>query len=164
MMYTKVFIEFYNWCSSGLIHKTHRIVQLEKYPISRAENPSNLGGQRFYKIFEVLQRVPIKPRVTKENTFYLHNYIDWIQFHQLYNPKWQTKGTQSINAIVWKLMPVSRKEMEQKPETGVRATWMKAPKRMENDLLDLDEQIIIILMRHKIASLIVRSIYMKWRI
>ncbi len=54
MMYTRTFVEIYNWRSRGLVHKTHKIVELEKYPISRAENPLNLGSQRFYKISEVL--------------------------------------------------------------------------------------------------------------
>ncbi len=54
MIYTRAFIEIYNWCYRGLVHETHGIVKLEKYPISRAENPLNLGGQQFYKISEVL--------------------------------------------------------------------------------------------------------------
>ena len=44
-MYTKTFVEIYNWQSPELVPKTHGMVELEKYPISRAENPLNLGGQ-----------------------------------------------------------------------------------------------------------------------
>ncbi len=54
MIYTRVYVEIYNWCSRGLVHKTHGIVEIEKDPIFRAENPLNLDGQRFYKISEVL--------------------------------------------------------------------------------------------------------------
>ncbi len=90
------------------------MIKLEKYLISRAENPLNLGGQRFYKISEVLQSAHFVPRDTEGNTFYLNNYIDWDQFNQLYDTKWQTKGTQSANVIVWKLMSTSRKAIEQR--------------------------------------------------
>ena len=54
VMYIEAFIEFYNWRSRGLVHKTYKMVELEKYPISRVENLLNLGDQRFYKISEVL--------------------------------------------------------------------------------------------------------------
>ncbi len=133
MMYTGAFVEIYNWRSRGLVHKTHRMVELEKYPISRVENPLNLGGQQFYKISEILRSAHVVPRDTKGNTFYLNNYIDWDQFNQLYDPEWQTKGTQSANAIVQKLMPTSRKAMEQRQEAGARVARMKkTPRRMDN--------------------------------
>ena len=81
----------------------------------------NLGVQQFYKISEVLQSAHVVPRDTKGNTFYFNNYINWDQFNQLYDPKWQTKGTRSVNAIVRKLMPVSKKAIEQKQEVEARA-------------------------------------------
>ena len=43
-MYTKIFIEIYNWRSRKLVYKTHAMIKLEKYPISRAENSFNLDG------------------------------------------------------------------------------------------------------------------------
>ena len=52
------------------------MIKLEKYPISRAENPLNLSSQQFYKIFEVLQSAHIMPKDTDGNTSYLNNYID----------------------------------------------------------------------------------------
>ncbi len=92
-MYIGAFVEIYNWRSRGLVHKTYGIVKLEKYLIFKAENPLNLGGQQFYKISEVLQSVHVLPRDTKCNPFYLNNYIDCNQFHQLYDLEWQTTGT-----------------------------------------------------------------------
>ncbi len=113
------------------------MVELEKYPISRAENPLNLGGQRFYKISEVLQSAHVVPRDTEGNTFYLSNYIDWDQFNQIYDPEWQTKGTWSANAIVRKLMPASRKVMEQRQEAGARvARLKKVPKKIDSGSSD----------------------------
>ena len=55
VMYTEAFFEIYNWQNRELVHETHGMVELEKYPISRTENPLNLGSQQFYKISEVLQ-------------------------------------------------------------------------------------------------------------
>ncbi len=75
-MYTGAFVEIYNWRFRGLVHKLHEIVKLEKYPISRTENPLNLGSQRFYIISEVLQRPHVVLKDTEGNIFYLNNYIN----------------------------------------------------------------------------------------
>ena len=86
-MYNKAFVEIYNWHYRELVHETHEIVKLEKYPISRAENPLNLSSQRFYKISEVLLSTHVMPRDGEGNTSYFNNYIDWDQFNQLYDPE-----------------------------------------------------------------------------
>ena len=75
-MYTRALVEVYNWHSRNLVYKIHEIIKLEKYLISKAGNPLNLGGQQFYKISKVLQSAYIISRNTKNNTFYLNNYID----------------------------------------------------------------------------------------
>lgn len=54
MIYTRAFIEIYNWCYRGLVHKTHEMVKLDKYLILRIEHLLNLDSQQFYKISEVL--------------------------------------------------------------------------------------------------------------
>ncbi len=76
MISTEAFVEIYNWRYRGLVNKTHGIVELDKYQISGAENPLNLGSQQFYKISEVLQNAYVVPKDTKDNTSYLNNYID----------------------------------------------------------------------------------------
>ncbi len=137
MIYTGAYVEIYNWRSRGLVHETYGMVELEKYQISRAKNPLNLGVQRFYKISEFLQNVHVVPRDIEGNTFYLNNDIDWDQFNQLYDPEWETKKTRSANAIVQKLMPVSRKAMEQRQEAGARVAQMKkTPRRIDNGSSD----------------------------
>lgn len=77
MIYIKIFIKIYNWHFRKLVHKTHEIVKLEKYLISRAKNFLNPSSQQFYKIFKVLQSTNIILRNIKSNIFYLNNYIDW---------------------------------------------------------------------------------------
>ncbi len=80
-MYIKVFIKIYNWGFRGLVYKTHRIIELEKYLISKVENPLNLDSQQLYKISEVLQSAHVVLRDIESNTFYLNKYIDWDQFN-----------------------------------------------------------------------------------
>ena len=76
MIYTKVFIEIYNWRYRKLVHETHKMIKLKKYPISQAENLLNLGSQQFYKISEILQSAHVMPKNIEGNTSYLNNYID----------------------------------------------------------------------------------------
>lgn len=87
MIYTKVFVKIYNWLSRKLVHETYEIVKLEKYPVSRAKNSLNFGGQQFYKISKVLQSAHVMPKATENKIFYLNNYINLHQFNQLYNSK-----------------------------------------------------------------------------
>ena len=54
VIYIRGFVKIYNWRFRRLVHETHGMVKLEKYLISKTENPLNLGNQRFYKISEVL--------------------------------------------------------------------------------------------------------------
>ena len=75
-MYIRAFVKIYNWQNRKLVHEIHGIVKLEKYPISKAKNSLNLGGQKFYKISKVLQNAYVVSRDTEGNTFYLNNYID----------------------------------------------------------------------------------------
>lgn len=76
MIYTKAFIEIYHSHSRKLLQKTYKIVKIEKYSISRVENSLNLDSQQFYKIFKILQSTYIMLKDTKNNIFYLNNYID----------------------------------------------------------------------------------------
>lgn len=80
-MYTKVFVEIYYWHSRKLVHKTYKIVEIEKYSFSRAKNPWNLSDQRFYKISKILQGTYVVPKDHEDNAFYLNNYINWDQFN-----------------------------------------------------------------------------------
>ena len=74
-----------NWRYRRLVHKTYGIIELEKYPILRAQNLLNLGRQQFYKISKVLQSAQIVPKNIEDKTSYLNHYIDQNQFNQIYN-------------------------------------------------------------------------------
>ena len=124
VMYTGAFVEIYKWRNRRLVHETHGMAELEKYP-TRAENSLNLGAHRSYKIPSILRSAHVVPRDNDGNVFYVNNYIDWDQFNQLYDPMWQTKGTRIANAISRKLTPASREAMEQRREAGEKAARIK---------------------------------------
>lgn len=44
MIYTKAFVEIYNWQKERLIYETYKMVKFEKYSISEVENPLNLNS------------------------------------------------------------------------------------------------------------------------
>lgn len=48
----------------------HEMVELDKYPISRALTPFNSGIQWFYNISKFLQNAYVVPRDTKDYIFY----------------------------------------------------------------------------------------------
>lgn len=76
VIYIETFVQIYNWYSRRLVHKIHGMVKLEKYPISRVENPLNLRDQQFYKISEALKNTHVVPKDIESNTFYLNSYIN----------------------------------------------------------------------------------------
>ena len=114
IIYTGAFVEIYNWHNRRLVHKTYGIVKLKKYSISQVENSLNLESQQFYKICEVLKNTHIMPNDINRKTVYLNNYINWDQLNQLYNPEWQNKKTRFANIIVYRLIPASKKVIEQR--------------------------------------------------
>lgn len=86
-MYTKAYIEIYNWHYKELVYETHRIVELEKYSILTAINFLNLGRQQFYNICKVLQCTHVVSKDAESYTSLFNNYDDWDQFNQLYDPE-----------------------------------------------------------------------------
>lgn len=76
VIYTGPFVEIYNWPNREQVHKSYRIVKLEKYLISRVENSLNLSAYQFYIISEILRYAHAVLRDIKGNTFYVKNYIN----------------------------------------------------------------------------------------
>lgn len=54
IIYTKVFVEFYNWKNYKQVHKIHRIIEFKKMCILIINNLCNLGVYWIIKIFLVL--------------------------------------------------------------------------------------------------------------
>lgn len=77
VIYTRAFVEIYNKHNCRLVYKTHGMVELKKYPISKTKNFLNLGAYRFYKISLILRIAYIVPRDNEGNVFYVKNYINW---------------------------------------------------------------------------------------
>lgn len=76
MIYIKIFVEIYSWRYKKLVYKTYRIIDLEKFPISRVINLLNPDVQQFYNISEILQSVYIVPKDIESYTSNVHNYIN----------------------------------------------------------------------------------------
>lgn len=85
-MYTKAFVEIYNWSNRRQVHKTCEMVKCEKYLILKTKNALNLSAYWFFKISRVSYNAHIEPKDTYNNIFYNNNYIDLDKFNQLYNP------------------------------------------------------------------------------
>lgn len=45
MIYTKAFVEIYNWQNRKLVYKSYKIVKFKKYLILKIKNSLNLGSQ-----------------------------------------------------------------------------------------------------------------------
>ncbi len=52
--YIRTFVELYNWRNRGQVHKTHRMVELEKIRTSTAKHFRNLGAHHIVEISSIL--------------------------------------------------------------------------------------------------------------
>ena len=53
--YTGAFVELYKWKNRGQVHEIHGMVELDKWHVSMAENPRNLGACRIIAVSLVLR-------------------------------------------------------------------------------------------------------------
>ena len=104
--YTGAFMKLYKWKNRGQVHEIYRIVELDKWHASTAENSRNLGARCIIEVFSVLRSAHVIRRDQDRVVFYVNNYIDWDQFNQLYDADWFNKGIQNADAIACKLGPV----------------------------------------------------------
>ncbi len=61
------------------------MIKLEKICALITENPRNLGTHRIIEISSVLHSVHVLSRDQDKVVFYIHYYIDWDFFNQLYD-------------------------------------------------------------------------------
>ena len=83
--YTRTFVELYKWRNYGQIDQIHGIVEFDKWHVSTAKNPRNLGAHCIIKISSIMHSAHVVPRDQDMIIFYVINYIDWDQINQLYN-------------------------------------------------------------------------------
>ena len=79
--YTEAFVGLYKWRNCRQVHEIHRMVDLEKWYASTAENPRNLGAHCIIEVSSVLRSAHVVPRDQDRAVFYVNNYIDWDQFN-----------------------------------------------------------------------------------
>ena len=92
VIYTKVFVEFYNQKNGRQVHEIHEMIELEKMHVLTTENFRNLSAYRIIDILLILCSAYIVPRGQDKIVFYVNNYIDQDQFNQLYDSDQMKKG------------------------------------------------------------------------
>ena len=70
--YIRTFVEPYKWRNREQVHKIHRIIELEKWHASTAENPRNLSAYRIIEVFLVLRSVHVVFRNQDRMIFYVN--------------------------------------------------------------------------------------------
>ena len=128
--YTKAFVELYKWKNLGQVHEIHGIVELDKWHVSIAENPRNLGAYCIIEVSSVLCNAHDVSRDQDKMVFYINNYIDWNQFNQLYDPDLFNKGIRNADAVACKLGPASIKV------TNLRLEIAKEEVRKKNEVVE----------------------------
>jgi hypothetical protein len=94
MQYTRAIVELLQLLNYGVLHPTHGIVEVKKWPYS---NSQVLGGSYFYLMLFILQSVYIALAATSYlNLYYINNYINWDQFNTLYMDNFLKEGTHII--------------------------------------------------------------------
>lgn len=61
VLYSRAFIELHYWRNHRLMHEIYRMVEVEKYFVSRVENSQKLDTYRFYEIPSILCSIHIMP-------------------------------------------------------------------------------------------------------
>ena len=76
VIYTKAFVELYNWKNREQIHKTQKIIELEKIYTLTAENLYYLCTYQILEISSILYNIYVTPEDQDKFMFYINNYID----------------------------------------------------------------------------------------
>ena len=77
IIYTWAFVELYKWRNRRQVHEIYRMVELDKWHASTAENPRNLAAHRIIEVSSILRNAHVVPRDQDRMVFYFNNYIDW---------------------------------------------------------------------------------------
>ncbi|KAI9750296.1 MAG: hypothetical protein M4579_006529 [Chaenotheca gracillima] len=90
VVYTGALVEIFRPCNKGKPSKTHGMVEVERWPESKAEVRRNLGRRRFYDMPTILRSAHVVP--ASGGKFFINNYIDWDQYNTLYEPDFLEEG------------------------------------------------------------------------
>lgn len=116
--YTRVFVELYQQRNRKQVYEIHGMFELEKWHVSTAKNPCNLGTYCIIKVSSVLRNTNIVPRDQDGAVFYVNNYIDQEWFNQLYDTNQFNKNIRNADVMACKLRPASIKATNLKLEVA----------------------------------------------
>ena len=94
--YTGAFIEVLRLRHADQVNEIHGMIEVERWPKSRAKDRRYLGNTRFYTMSTILRCVHLIPvSLQGDDIFYINNYFDWDSFNSLYDPQFEVKGTRA---------------------------------------------------------------------
>ncbi|KAI9840208.1 MAG: hypothetical protein M1837_001836 [Sclerophora amabilis] len=97
-VYAGALVEIWHPRNRGLSLEIHGMVEVERWPESRARQPRNLGQRRFYGMSTILRSAHVIP--ARDKVSYVNNYIDWDQYNTLYEPDFLNNGTRIAERFV----------------------------------------------------------------
>lgn len=77
VIYTRTFIELYNWKTRMQVYKIYEMIEFEKMHTLTAENLCNLSAYWIIQISLILSSVHIIFRNQEKFIFYINNCIHW---------------------------------------------------------------------------------------
>lgn len=76
VIYTRVFVEFYNWKNRRQVYKINAMIKLKKIRALTAENLCNFGVYWIIKILPVLRSTHVVFKNQNKFVFFVNNYIN----------------------------------------------------------------------------------------
>ena len=142
VIYTRAFVELYNWRNHKQVHEIYEIIKLEKMRASIAENLRNLGAYWMMKILSILHSAHVVPRDQDKFVFYINNYIDWNYFNQLYDLDWIEKVIKNTDLVARKLGPALTRATNERVEVAKkkRRKREKMIERLKIEAMDARRQ------------------------
>ena len=125
VIYTRVFVDLYNWKNSGQVYEIHGMIELEKMRALTVENLRNLDAHWIIEISSVLYSTHLVPKDQDKFVFYINNYINWDQYNQLYDLDWMEKGIKNADAVAHKLGLASTRVTNNKLEIFREERWKR---------------------------------------
>ena len=103
VIYSRAFVELYNWKNNGQIHEIYRIIELEKTRTLTMKNLRNLSAHRIIERSLVLCNAQMVFGNQDKFVFYVNNYINLDQFNYLYDLDWIKKDVRNVDVVAYKL-------------------------------------------------------------
>ena len=83
----KMLVESLKFRNGGVIDPVHGMVEMERWPPSKAIKTRDSGPRRFYSLTSVVRSAHVIPGFGDTSQIeYINNPIDWDQYNTIYDP------------------------------------------------------------------------------